>query len=532
MNRQLHRRSRSAATALLTGAGVALASLAAGQSAFAQGNSDFFKPGNLVVSRSVYTPNLAFPAYPFVWNQVLVDAAFGITSSILLDQITTDGTLVNTLEVPNSTQNGVPATKDQMVTSFSSKSEMALNLSTDGQQLTFMGYFAPVDAVDVSNANTPLAFDSTNPVDEFAYRVVGQVDAKGKFRFTLTNAYSGNNGRAAILHNTDGANDIFTAGNAGNGSNPQPFGVVIGAGTQFIPAETKSVAAQHPGLPMPLGSFSVTQLGQKADKVGKDDNFRGLRIFDNVVYLTKGSGSNGVNTVYFIDTDGGACPTGTGLPVAGAALPTGPLAFDGTDTTAIKTNGLPNNMCILNGFPSTLNSKIKSPAQPAAPFGLWFANDTTVYVADEGDGVYADAGNLSFNAGIQKWILDKKAGAWKRLYTLQSGLGLGSTYSFPGDENYPLGQVNASTGVLWDPITAGIRNINGRVNGDGTVTIWGVTSTVSGNGDQGADPNLLVAITDAISSTTGAGEQFGVVRKAGFGEVLRGVSLTPGTGAP
>jgi hypothetical protein len=30
--------------------------------------------------------------------------------------------------------------------------------------------------------------------------------------------------------------------------------------------------------------------------VGKDTNFRGLTIFNNVVCLTKGSGSNGINT--------------------------------------------------------------------------------------------------------------------------------------------------------------------------------------------------------------------------------------------
>ena len=33
-----------------------------------------------------------------------------------------------------------------MVTSFSSKSELALNLSTDGRYVTFMGYVAPVGA--------------------------------------------------------------------------------------------------------------------------------------------------------------------------------------------------------------------------------------------------------------------------------------------------------------------------------------------------------------------------------------------------
>jgi len=124
------------------------------------------------------------------------------------------------------------------------------------------------------------------------------------------------------------------------------------------------------------------------------------------------------------------------------------------------------------------------------------------------------------------------SGAWHRVYTLQTGLGLGSTYSFPGDVNYPTG-VNAATGLPWAPITDGLRNITGRVNDDGTVTIWGVTSTVSGNGDQGADPNKLVAITDVLANTNpavAATESFVTVRAAGFGEVLRGVAFTPGSG--
>ncbi|HEY4461602.1 MAG TPA: hypothetical protein VGN41_02960, partial [Streptosporangiaceae bacterium] len=75
-----------------------------------------------------------------------------------------------------------------------------------------------------------------------------------------------------------------------------------------------------------------------------------------------------------------------------------------------------------------------------------------------------------------------------------------------------------------------LRNITGRVNRDGSVTVWGITSTVSGNGDQGADPNKLVAITDRPGAAApAAGETFGTVRAAGFGQVLRGVSFTPGT---
>jgi hypothetical protein len=76
------------------------------------------------------------------------------------------------------------------------------------------------------------------------------------------------------------------------------------------------------------------------------------------------------------------------------------------------------------------------------------------------------------------------------------------------------------------------------VNEDGTVTIWGVTSTLSGSGDQGADPNKLVMVTDRLSDTTlakGDGDNdkddsfdvFTTVRSALTGEVLRGVSLAP-----
>jgi hypothetical protein len=80
------------------------------------------------------------------------------------------------------------------------------------------------------------------------------------------------------------------------------------------------------------------------------------------------------------------------------------------------------------------------------------------------------------------------------------------------------------------PGTDGLRNITGVVNGDGTVTIYAITSTVSGSGDQGADPNRLVTITDNLAaSTLPPGESFTVLRTAGFGEALRAVSFTPGT---
>jgi hypothetical protein len=88
--------------------------------------------------------------------------------------------------------------------------------------------------------------------------------------------------------------------------------------------------------------------------------------------------------------------------------------------------------------------------------------------------------------------------------------------------------------LTWSPATDGLRNLQGSVNRDGTVTLWAITSTISGGGDTGADPNRLVAINDRLSNTSAnvtAQEKFSIVRQANFAEVLRGVSFTPGTGA-
>ncbi len=526
---------------------------AAAQNSRSDRDNFFFFPGNLVVSRSVYDnnpnnvkvgeilpPNCASTlggcsaatgapfdgTYPFVWNNDAYDASFGITSTIYLDQLLPFGFVINSLEVPNNSQRDVGSRGDQLVTSFSSKSELALNLSTDGQYLTFSGYVSPIDQVDVSNSNTPGAVDPTNPVGENVFRAEALVDARGHFQFTETNAYSGNNGRATILNNSNGASFFYTAGNAGNGSNPQPNGIILGAGTQILSPVNESESAQNPGPPTPVGSFSVTELGAKADKIGKDDNFRGITIFDNVLYYSKGSGSNGVNTVYFLDTTGAACPNGVGLPSPSATLPTSALSYS---LATLQTTGLPSNMCILAGFPQIPN---KTATTLAFPFGIWFANATTMYVADEGDSytggtdLYTHAAAQT-TAGLQKWVFNSSTNTWNLAYTLQNGLNLGVPYTI---RNYPTG-TNAATGLPWAPATDGLRNLTGQLE-DGYVAIWAITSTISGNGDQGADPNQLVAVFDSLQNTdptVASRERFFTLREAGFGEVLRGVSFTPGT---
>jgi hypothetical protein len=194
--------------ALLTAVSL-VAGNAVGASAHVSGRS-WFRPGDLVVTRSVYqgTPGLLQPgvtvlppgctsgcavasndgSYPGVWNNDSVDGTFGVASPILLGQITQSGRLVNTLPVPAMSGRGSgpqrDGSRDHMVTSFSSKSELALNLSTSGRDLTIMGYLSQPNALDVSNSNTPGVIDPTNPVPGANYRVVTQVDSQGRFHFT------------------------------------------------------------------------------------------------------------------------------------------------------------------------------------------------------------------------------------------------------------------------------------------------------------------------------------------------------------
>ena len=77
-------------------------------------------------------------------------------------------------------------------------------------------------------------------------------------------------------------------------------------------------------------------------------------------------------------------------------------------------DGLPTTLVgqamLLNGFPLTQQ------ISDGAPHGFWFADDQTVYVAD--DSGFAGGGAI---CGIQKWT--ESGGTWTRQYNIQTGPG-------------------------------------------------------------------------------------------------------------
>lgn len=479
----------------------------------------FFTPGDLIVSTSTYEGSastvtvgqplpgggnaIADGSYPGVFNNTTPDASFGVTSPIMLEELTTSGTEVTSLAVPTSIA----------TTSFSSKSELALNLSTGGGVISFIGYQAPVNALDISNANTPAIIEPGNPDTATpTARVVITVNSDGVITSAPTNAYPGNNGRAAIYVGND---TWLLAGNAGNGNgSPQ---VTAATGVQVLNTATDSITDGAYDTTK-AGSFSIAQTnpytGQPygtakqiaKDKAAKDDNYRGLTVFDNTLYVTKGSGSNGINSVYQVGTKGTLPTTGSSNPIN--VLPGFPttIARDVTVAPAGTTGEL--GVVVPDG-------KVDAGFYP---FGIWFANAKTLYVADEGDGTMANA-SLDIESGLQKWSLI--GSTWKYDYTLQAGLGLGDDYTVTGTDA-------AGDSGSYTTATDGLRNITGQVNSDGTVTIYGITSTVSDSGDEGADPNELVSITDTLSDLSlPDDESFTLLQQAVYGQVLRGVSFAP-----
>jgi hypothetical protein len=565
---------------------VSLALTAGIQVAYAQDDDHHdrfqFVPGTLVLTRSVYvgTPSLLVPGvtvlppgcvagnvnvpliaggtvsvavtcstptndgtFPTVFNNAAADGHFGITSPIFLDNLTTDGHLLDTLAIPT----------DQIVTSFSSKSELAIHLSTDGKSVTFVGYRGgpgfPTgpNIFDVSNGNTPGLIDPTNAAVGQYYRAVGEVDAHGHLMVTEGNAYSGDNGRGAFK----GGNSLYYMvgnDNSGNLSKKQVTTTTVGQELVNATGAELLIPGQAPPVPpniTKIGKFSITQVTDPltgkpyaADKPGKDDNYRGITIYNDTLYITKGSGGNGINTVYEVGAAG--------------VLPTG------DEPTLAKVP-----ITILPGFPNTLAGG-QDPTTNAItpviyPFGVWFADANTLYVADEGDNctsfdpiictdilttgtpdqigasIYAHA--MHQTGGLQKWVFDSTSSKWNLAYTITAGLKLGVPQTIP---NYPTGINGGPTGtnLPWAPATDGLRNLTGRVNWDGTVTIWAVTSTVSGSGDEGADPDQLVVVTDRLNATslsTGDGDHywddsldhFRTIRQAKPGEVFRGVTFAP-----
>ena len=476
----------------------------------------------LVVSRIQYVaPTPAPEPFPVIFNDPNVT---GIQGNIFLDYYSSapSSARQRTLALTAaSVRQGQPV----ITTSFSSKSEGSLHLSLDGNYLTYMGYNAAAGLEGVSNSETTNpAAQITGATAPFYDRAVALVKSNGAVTVTREDfAYSGDNPRGVI--SLDGQ-EFYMAGNADSTENKTtPVtgpGLTIGA-RLGMPGSTGSIQ---------LGTyFAADRPDESAKQHIKDNNWRGIGIFADAfgnqnLYVSKGSGGNGDDGVFQVLN--GNFPSATLADVVNTGVGGG-----------IPANGTNNTIIQLLGNQAT-NPNTNGPS-PLTPFGFFFANPTTLYVADEGNSTITlpTANNQTVTslvtdplAGLQKWVLVPGSSPfWQLVYVLQDGLRINQPQSVPG------------YGV--PTFTTGLRNLTGKVNSDGTVTIYAIsaqTSTISGGEP---DPTKLVAVTDVIAATQPpvddgeddnksdgdqwSLEKFVTLQQSKSGEVFRGVAFAPGS---
>jgi hypothetical protein len=418
----------------------------------------------LVVSRIQYDGNtFGNPAnYPYIFNDPTVS---GVQGSIHLDVFAPFPHVPALFSFPLS----------GITTSFSSKSEGALTRSVDHHFLTYIGYDGPDGDEGVSNSYTTAANLAGNTLPLFD-REVALISADGSVSLTpQSNAYSGDNPRAVIT--VDGT-QFYMAGNsdstiAKDGTGP---GTTIGARYGTPGSNTSYQLGVY---------FASDRPDETAKQHVKDNNFRGIGIYNGNLYTSKGSGGNGDDGIFKVeDVSGHGLPTGTG-----------------------------NTIVHLLGAPAT--DPVTGNPSPFTPFGFFFANPKTLYVADEGYPNTDANGNLIPDplAGLEKWSLVN--GTWQLDYVIQDGLNLLQPANVPG---YPV-----------PTYTYGLRNMTGRVDEDGTVTIYAITSQYSTFSGGEPDPTNLVVVKDRIASkkleTHHHLDHFETLQNSGYGHVFRGVAF-------
>jgi hypothetical protein len=317
------------------------------------------------------------------------------------------------------------------------------------------------------------------------------IGATGAVSFAReTNAFSGDNPRGAITIN---GNQFYMAGNADSSLNKDGTGPGTTIGIRLgTPFSTTSIQ---------LGTYFASDRPDESTKQHiKDNNRRGVGIFNGNLYVSKGSGGNGDDGIFQVENG-----TAAGLLVGG------------TTNTIVQLIG------------NQATNPATGANSPLTPFDIFFANPTTLYVADEGNATITTT-NVSGNpvtnlvsdplAGLQKWVLANNV--WQLEYVLQAGLELNEPRRLAG---YPV-----------PTYTTGLRNITGHVNRYGTVTVYAITAQTSSISSGEPDPTKLVMTTDALAATAlptdddhhdGSLEKFVTLETSRSGEVYRGVAFAP-----
>ena len=328
-----------------------------------------------------------------------------------------------------------------IVGEFGSSSEGTLQLSGDGQYLTIGGYDGNLaeNGAPAGGYGVANGIAEAQSTDTNVPRVAALIDANGNVNTStvLNDIYSTNNPRSVYTQN---GTSIYISGQ-GPGKSDE-------GGIYTTPVGTNTTV----GGSAPTGIFNAVS--------------------------TRTVQAYGGNLYYSADQNSNSKGTQTGI-----------FEYSGTPTTS----------------QGALTGTRITPANNGAgvnysPQGFFFANSTTLYVADTGDPKAGGTGA----GGIQKWTLSLGTGPWVLDYTLTS-INLVS----------PANATSVAHGET------GFEALTGQVV-NGVVDLYAVSYTA---GD--ADPNGLYAVADTLSATTSSGETMVELAQSGADNNFKGVSFAP-----
>jgi hypothetical protein len=302
--------------------------------------------------------------------------------------------------------------------------------------------------------------------------------------YTIPSAASGNNvgmvgeygssSEGAIQQTPDGL--YLTIG----GYSAAPSFAYTGTGTVV----QNTALAQSPCASVPrVGALIDVNTNANTSSVFNDiyntNNTRCIFSPDDInMYLSgQGAGTGDEGGLYYAPigdntTAGGAAPTGIYNVVSTRNLFTfGGNLYYSCDQNSSK--GIQTGIFEYTGFPTTNVQGIGTRLTPASaggvnysPEGVWFANATTMYVADTGD---PKASGGTSDGGIQKWV--NNGSGWTLAYTLVS-------------PNFTSG---GETGL--EAITGTLTN--------GVASLYACSYTAND-----AAPNGLYGVTDTLTATS------------------------------
>lgn len=446
----------------------ALAAGAIAQAWSGQARAFTFTTGDIVVSvegngsnTGSYADNQAAP---------LTLYEYGVTG-------TSSASLAGSLMLPQTTSGSNSAISGE----YGSSSEGTLQLSGNGQYLTIMGYGinaatfnANPGAYSPSSTNTALGQSGSMTGQSYTAvpRVVALIGANGSVNTStaLYNVFNANNPRSA--YTVDGTS-FYVSGQGTSGDN---------TGGVFYAK---------------LGATSATSITGNDAGSGASQDTREVQVYNGQLYVSSDSKSGSTNRSYV-----GTLGTAGSLPTSVANSGNGPTMLPGFGNTG-GTGKVTISAATTNGV-NKAGQQIN-----LSPENYYFANATTLYVADSGSPKNNSATSSVGDGGLQKWSL--VGNSWVLDYTLAAGLNLVANTS-----------VSGSTGLL------GLTGETVTINGKQEVELFATNYTIT---DTGA--TYLYGITDLLSATTApTGESFTVLATAPVDSNFKGVAFAPTAAVP